>query len=39
MKIEIQNEEVILHLEQNVAGALSAYAGGNETLKDIRDKA
>lgn len=38
VEIEVRGEEVILRPVQSVAGALSAYAGGKESLTDIRNK-
>jgi AbrB family looped-hinge helix DNA binding protein len=38
VEIEVRGEEVILRSVQSVAGALSAYAGGKESLTEIRSK-
>ena len=38
MEIEIRGVDVILHPVQSVAGTLSAYAGGKESLTEIRSK-
>jgi AbrB family looped-hinge helix DNA binding protein len=38
VEIEIRGEEVILRPVQSVAGSLSAFAGGEESFTEIRDK-
>ena len=38
VEIEVRGEMVILRPVQSVAGALSAYAGGKESLMKIRGK-
>lgn len=38
VEIEVRGEEVILRSVQSVAGTLSAYAGGKDSLAEIRNK-